>query len=160
MKTVITQNNCLDVLTRHYIGMHLMLTSFNMKTKHQSVYSICCGKCVVKWFICTRITTMLNTFNIYSHEDKAPKCANSIQYVVEKNIQPWMSWSDSSLCSNRNHSRPASIPSATVWTQFSLDSILGRASWKLRCDNTYQKYTAIISPSMTGIIKLESLIWV
>jgi hypothetical protein len=77
--------------------------------------------------------------NGYSHEDKAPKCAKSIQYVVEKNIQPWISWSDSSLCSNWNHSRPARTPNAIVCTQFNFDNILGRASWKLRCDNTCQK---------------------
>ena len=136
--------------------MHVMLTNFNTKTRHQLCISGCCGEHpalhVMKWFICTLTKTILNVFKSYSHEDKAPKCANNIQYVVEKNIQPWMSWSDSSLCSNWNHSRPARIPSATVCTQFSLDSILGRASWKLRCDNTYQKYVAMLSPYIIVII--------
>lgn len=47
-----------------------------------------------------------------------------------------MSWSDSSFLSNWNQRRPAIAPRAIVWTQFSLDSILGRASWKFRSDKT------------------------
>lgn len=66
----------------------------------------------------------------YSHEAKAPKWANSIQNVVEKNIHPWMSWRASSVLGSWNQRSPAMIPSPMVWTQFSVDSMRGRASWK------------------------------
>jgi hypothetical protein len=69
-------------------------------------------------------------------ELSAPKWAKSIQYVVEKNIQPWMSCKASSLRSSWNHSSPANKPNPIVCTQLSFDNILGRASWKFLCDNT------------------------
>lgn len=77
-----------------------------------------------------------NWLVVYLHELRAPKCAKSIQYVVEKNIQPWISCRDSSFLSSWNQRRPAKIPKPIVCTQLSLDNILGLASWKFLCDNT------------------------
>lgn len=62
------------------------------------------------------------------HELNAPKCAKSIQYVVEKNIHPWISCNASSLLFNWNHKSPANNPKPIVCTQLSFDNILGLAS--------------------------------
>lgn len=69
--------------------------------------------------------------------ESAPKCAKSIQYVVLKNIQPWMSWSAASVLGSLSHNSPASRPRAIVCSQFRRDSIRGRASWKFRSDSTW-----------------------
>lgn len=71
------------------------------------------------------------------HELKAPKRAKSIQYVWEKNIQPWMSCNDSSVFGSWNQRAPAIIPKPIVCNQLRRDNIRGRASLKFRCDKTY-----------------------
>lgn len=75
---------------------------------------------------------------------------------MEKNIQPWMSWSDSSVRSSRNHSSPAMSPSTTVCTQLSVDSILGRASWKFRWLNTCHRIKQCdINKLLTDVINFK-----
>lgn len=72
-----------------------------------------------------------------SQLESAPKCAKSIQYVVLKNIQPWMSWRAASVRGSLSHKSPASNPSAIVCNQFKRDNIRGRASWKFLSVNTW-----------------------
>ncbi len=85
------------------------------------------------------------------HEDKAPNRAKSIQYVVEKNIHPWMLVRVSSFLSTRNHKRPDMRPRPRVWIQLRRDNIRGRVTVKLRRDKTYSKNQLVIFRSCLNL---------